>query len=138
MSLPWAPHTIFLPPWSVTNVRYLWWRRRQLTSSTPMLTSPSRRPGSRPSATTRSHTRPTLSQSTRDNRLMVVLSVLVARNAIRSSKSRLNPERCRANGTCSTRTPWAGQASRRSPARTRTFHRPISVCRQRENTGRVS
>jgi hypothetical protein len=103
-----------------------------------MLTSPSRRAGSRPSATTRSQMRPTLSQSTRDRRVMVVLSVLVAKYAIRSSKSRLNPERCRAKGTASTRAPWAGQASRRSPARTCTFHRPISVCRHVENTGRVS
>ena len=69
---------------------------------------------------------------------MVLLSVLVARNAIRSSKSRLKPERYRANGTASTRTPWAGHTSRRSPARTITFHRPMSVWRHRENTGRVS
>ena len=69
---------------------------------------------------------------------MVLLSVLVARKATRSSKSRLNPERYRANGTSSTRTPWAGQTSRRSPARTTTFQRPMSVCRHRENTGRVS
>src|SRR5664279_1597120 len=61
-----------------------------------MLTSPSRRAGSSPSATTRSQIRPTLSQSTRASRVIVVLSVLVARKATRSSKSRLNPARYRA------------------------------------------
>ena len=70
--------------------------------------------------------------------MIVVLSVLVAKNATRSSKSRLNPERCRANGTASTRTPWVGQTSRRGQARTMTFHRPMSVCRQLEHIGGVS
>ena len=42
--------------------------RFQLTSSTPILTSPSSRAGSSPSATTRAQIRPTVSQSTRENR----------------------------------------------------------------------
>jgi len=112
-----------------------------------MLTSPLRHPGSKPSATTRWQIRPTLSQSTRDSRVMVVLSVLVATPrrppdprspAVTVDRPELNPERCRANGTASTRTPWLGQTSRRRPARTSTFLRPMSVCRQLENTGRVS
>ena len=70
--------------------------------------------------------------------MIVVSSVLVAKNATRSSKSRLNPERCRANGTASTRTPWLGQTSQRSDARTMIFQRPRSSPRQQENPARMS
>ena len=41
----------------------------------------------------------------------------------------MNPERCRAKGTASTRTPWVGQHPRRSPARSCTPQRPKSRCR---------
>jgi hypothetical protein len=62
---------------------------------------------------------------------------LVAKNATRSSKSRLNPVPARAKGTASTRTPWVGQHPRRSPARSYTCQRPKSRCRHGEDTGRV-
>src|SRR5664280_50402 len=103
-----------------------------------MFTSPSRRVGSRPSATTRSQIRPTVSQPTRDRRVIMVLSVLVAKYATRSSKLRVNPERVRANGMASTRTPCCEHARRRQRARTSTCQRPKSRCRQVEVTGRVS
>lgn len=66
------------------------------------------------------------------------MSVLVAKNATRSSKSRLNRERARANGTPSTRTSCSEHLSRRSPARTKTCQRPKSRCRHVEATARVS
>src|SRR5947207_3159469 len=53
-----------------------------------MLTRPVRRSLSSSLATTRSHMRPTVSQSMRRNLTIVVLSVLVARYAATSSKSR--------------------------------------------------
>jgi len=103
-----------------------------------MLTSPSRWAGSSPSATTRAQIRPTVSQSMRTSRVIVVLSVLVAKNATRSSKSQVNRAPARANGTPSVSTPWVGQQSRRSSARTITCQRPRSSPRHDEATGRVS
>src|SRR5680860_1323415 len=52
-----------------------------------MLTSPSSRSGSRPSATTRSQILPTVSQSTRALRVLGVLSVLAAKNATKTDKT---------------------------------------------------
>src|SRR5450755_3359790 len=43
--------------------------------------------------------RPTVSQSIRTRRVIVVWSVRVASQATSASKSQVNPERCRANGT---------------------------------------
>ncbi|MDN5893457.1 MAG: hypothetical protein L0H93_05475 [Nocardioides sp.] len=51
----------------------------------------------------------------------MVLSVLVARYAIKSSKSAVNRAPVRANGTSSVTTPWVGQRSRRRTARTLTW-----------------
>jgi len=62
--------------------------------------------------------RPTVLQSIRTSLVIVVLSVLVASHATSPSKSRVNPERCRANGTPSTLTPCCGHCSRLSWART--------------------
>jgi hypothetical protein len=70
--------------------------------------------GSSSSAVTRLMIRPTVSQSTRTIRLIVVLSVRVASHATSCSKSRVNPLAWRANGTLSTRTPCTGQDTRRS------------------------
>ncbi len=71
--------------------------------------------------------------------MIVVLSVLVARNAATSSKSRVNPERCRANGTASvTTTAQVGHSSRRSCTRSMTIAAPTSRCRHVEATGRRS
>ena len=93
VSLPSAPHTIFLAVWSVTRVRYRWCLRQlhliDADVHQPRLNA--RGPGRRRRRVRR--IRRTLFQSTRDSRSIVVLSVLVARNAMRSSKSRLNPER---------------------------------------------
>src|SRR5680860_1793301 len=58
-----------------------------------MSTSPSRRPGSSPSATTRSTIAPTVGQAMRSSRVTAVLSVLDAHQATRSSKSRVNRTR---------------------------------------------
>jgi hypothetical protein len=103
-----------------------------------MVTRPVRRSLSSSLATTRSQMRPTVSQSMRRNLTIVVLSVLVARYPATSSKSRVNPERCRAKGTASVTTPQVGHCSRRSLARTITIAAPKSRWRHVEATGQVS
>lgn len=70
--------------------------------------------------------------------MTAVLSVLDAAQATRSSKSRVNRTRWRANGTPSTIIPCSGQRSRRSRAVTVTFHAPMSNDRHDESPGRVS
>jgi hypothetical protein len=82
---------------------------RQETSSTPATNSLSRRLGSRPVAITRQMMRPTVSQSMRTSRHSAVLSMVVASHPTRSSKSRVNRDPARANGTPCVRTPWVGQ-----------------------------
>src|SRR5512135_1137866 len=52
--------------------------------------------------------RPTVSQSILTSRQIALLSVLVASHATSCSKSRVNPQRCRANGTPWRRTPCSG------------------------------
>jgi hypothetical protein len=78
--------------------------------------------------------RPTVSQSIRTIRRIVLLSVRVASHATSCSKSRVNPLACRANGTPSTLTPCSGHSSRRSWARSSRRQTPRSKCRQTDST----
>ena len=96
------------------------------------------RAGSSPSATTRATIAPTVGQAMRSSRVTAVLSILLVHQATRSSKSRVNRARCRANGTCSTMTPWSGQSNRRSRAVTTVSHAPRSRLRHHDGSGRVS
>ncbi|MGB7360515.1 MAG: hypothetical protein WA944_22130, partial [Mycobacterium sp.] len=78
-----------------------------------MSTSPASRSGSSFSATTREHIAPTVRHVTRQNVDTVFLSHLPASQTARSSKSRVNPDPGRANGTDSASTPCSGQRNRR-------------------------
>jgi hypothetical protein len=82
---------------------------------------------------TRSLIRPIVCQSIRVSRQVAVLSVLVASQATRLSKSRVNRAPARANGTPSTRTPCTGQRSRLRRAWTASRHTPRARCRQSES-----
>ena len=87
---------------------------------------------------TRLTIRPTVSQSIRSIRLIVDLSVRVASHATRHSKSRVNSDPGRANGTLSVRAPCTRHHSRRRRQRTSSRQIPRSKCRQTESTGRLS
>ena len=121
----------------MTSVRYLCWRFQE-TSSIPMSKRRLSRPGSSSSSHTRLTIRPTVSQSIRSIRLIVVLSVRVASRATRHSKSRVNSERGRANGTPSVRAPCTGHHSRRRRQWISSRQTPKSRWRQTESSGRVS
>jgi hypothetical protein len=82
--------------------------------------------------------RPTVSQSIRSIRLIVVLSALVASHATRHSKSRVNSDPARANGTPSVRAPCSGHHNRRRRQWTSSRQTPRSKCRHTESSGRVS
>src|SRR5664279_4365226 len=98
----------------------------------------SNRPVSNPSTMTRSMIRPVVSQSIRTRRRIAVLSMVVASHPTRSSKSRVNRDPARANGTPWVSTPWVGQARRARSARICSRHRPRSRCRHDEATLRRS
>jgi len=136
-SCPGAPHTTVDVAWSVTNVRYLWCLRHEI-SSTPMFTNPLNRSGSRTSAETRWHIAPTVRHATRANVATVDLSERVTSHTTRSSKSDVNRAPRRANGTPSVTTPWTGQASRRRRILSRHRRPPRSRCLQDESTSRRS
>ena len=82
--------------------------------------------------------RPTVSQSIRNSRLTVLLSVRVISHATKHSKSRVNSEPGRANGTPSVRAPCSGHHNRRRRQWTSSRQTPRSRCRQTESSGRVS
>ena len=79
-----------------------------------------------------------MSQSTRSIRLIVVLSVRGASHATRHSKSRVNSDAGRANGTPSVRAPCTGHHNRRRRQWTSSRQTPRSRWRQTESSGRVS
>ena len=103
--------------------------RFQLTSSMPISYRWSSRLGSSSSAHTRATIRPTVSQSIRSIRLIVDLSVRVASHATRHSKSRVNSDPGRANGTLSVRAPCTGHHSRRRRQWISNRQMPRSRCR---------
>jgi hypothetical protein len=100
----------------MTIVRYLC-PRRQLSSSIPILVSPSRR--SRPretSSTTRLMILPTVCQPTRMSWLQALWEHWVASQATWSSKARMKSLPCRAQGTWATTTPCSRQRTRGAAA----------------------
>ena len=86
----------------------------QLVSSTPILTSPSKREGAAASsrASTLLHTGPTLFQPMRMSSAVALREQLAASHATCSSKARVKREPGSAHGTEAVTTPCSGHATR--------------------------
>jgi hypothetical protein len=82
--------------------------------------------------------RPTVSQSIRNSRFTVLLSERAISHATKHSKSRVNSEPGRANGTLSVRAPCSGHHNLRRRQWTSNRQTPRSRWRHTEFSGRVS
>lgn len=83
------------------------------------------------SAATRAQTRPTVRHATRNSSATATREVWVASHAAVSSKARVNPAPCLAQGTAAATTPCRGQRTRGASASRNAWTVPRSSVRQR-------